>query len=53
MIEFKYNKKGILEVWKDKKKIGEMITIGDELDERRSQNDLQPERVRGRTKKGR
>lgn len=32
MIEFKRNKEtGILEVWKDGKKIGEIKTIGDEV----------------------
>lgn len=32
MIEFKRNKKtGILEVWRDGKKIGEIITMGDEV----------------------
>lgn len=32
MIEFKRNKEiGILEVWKDGKKIGEIITMGDEV----------------------
>jgi hypothetical protein len=32
MIEFRRNKKtGILEVWKDGKKIGEIITMGDEV----------------------
>ena len=33
MIEFKHNKKtGILEAWKDGKKIGEVITMGDEVE---------------------
>ena len=32
MIEFKRNKEtGILEAWKDGKKIGETITMGDEI----------------------
>lgn len=32
MIQFKRNKEtGILEVWKDGKKIGEIITLGDEV----------------------
>lgn len=32
MIEFKRNKEtGILEVWKDEKKIGDVITMGDEI----------------------
>ena len=32
MIEFIRNKEtGILEVWKDNKKIGEVITMGDEV----------------------
>lgn len=32
MIMFKRNKEtGILEVWKDGKKIGEVITMGDEI----------------------
>lgn len=32
MIEFKRNKKtGILEAWKNGKKIGEVITMGDEI----------------------
>lgn len=32
MIEFIRNKEtGILEVWKDGKKIGEIITMGDEI----------------------
>ena len=32
MIEFKRNSKtGILEVWRDKKKIGEVETMGDEV----------------------
>lgn len=32
MIEFKHNKKtGILEVWKNGKKIGEIITMGDNV----------------------
>lgn len=32
MIEFRRNKEtGILEVWKDGKKIGEVITMGDEV----------------------
>lgn len=32
MIEFKRNKEtGVLEVWKDGKKIGEVITMGDEI----------------------
>lgn len=32
MIEFCRNKEtGILEVWKDDKKIGEVITMGDEI----------------------
>jgi len=34
MIEFKRNKEtGILEVWKNGKKIGEIVTMGDILDE--------------------
>ena len=34
MIEFRRNKEtGILEVWKYGKKIGEMITMGDEVKE--------------------
>ncbi len=33
MIEFKRNKEtGILEVWKDGKKTGEVITMGDNVD---------------------
>lgn len=33
MIEFKRNKEtGILEVWKNGKKIGEVITMGDQVD---------------------
>jgi hypothetical protein len=32
MIEFKHNKEtGILEVWKDGKKIGEIIAMGDNI----------------------
>jgi hypothetical protein len=32
MIEFRRNKEtGVLEVWKDGKKIGEIITMGDEI----------------------
>lgn len=32
MIEFRRNKEtGILEIWKDGKKIGEIITMGDEI----------------------
>jgi hypothetical protein len=32
MIEFKRNKKtGIVEVWKDGKKIGEVVTMGDQI----------------------
>lgn len=32
MVEFKRNKEtGILEVWKNGKKIGEVITMGDQL----------------------
>ena len=32
MIEFKRNKKtGILETWKDGKKVGSVITMGDEV----------------------
>lgn len=27
--EFKYNKQGILEVWRDGKKVGEISTMGD------------------------
>lgn len=27
--EFKYNKQGILEVWRDGKKVGEISTLGD------------------------
>lgn len=35
MIEFRRNKEtGILEVWKNGKKIGEMITMGDEINEK-------------------
>jgi hypothetical protein len=34
MIEFIRNKEtGILEVWKDGKKIGEVVTMGDEVHE--------------------
>lgn len=34
MIEFKRNKEtGILEVWKDGKYVGDMITMGDEINE--------------------
>lgn len=34
MKEFKYNKEtGILEVWEDGKKIGEIITMGDEIND--------------------
>lgn len=36
MIEFKRNPDtGILEVWKNGKKVGEVVTIGDEIDGRR------------------
>lgn len=32
MIEFKRNKEtGIVEVWKDGKKVGEMVNMGDEV----------------------
>lgn len=32
MIEFKRNKEtGIVEIWKDGKKVGEVITMGDEI----------------------
>ena len=32
MIEFKRNKKtGIVEVWKDGKKVGEIVNMGDEV----------------------
>ena len=32
MIEFKRNKKtGIVEVWKDGKKVGEILNMGDEV----------------------
>ena len=32
MIEFKRNKEtGVLEVWKDGKKVGEVATMGDEV----------------------
>lgn len=44
MIEFKRNKEtGILEVWKDGKKAGEVITMGDEVDgnNREDKNDKQ------------
>ena len=35
MKEFKRNKKtGFLEVWEDGKKVGEIITMGDEIGER-------------------
>lgn len=35
MIEFKRNKEtGILEVWKNGKKVSEVITMGDEIDVR-------------------
>ena len=38
MIEFKYNKEtGILEVWKNGKKIGEIITMGDEINGEQNQ----------------
>lgn len=38
MIEFKHNKEtGILEAWKDGKKIGEMETMGDEVKQDASQ----------------
>ena len=34
MIEFKRDKEtGILEAWKDKKKIGKVVTIGDKVTE--------------------
>ena len=34
MIEFKRNKKtGILEVWKDGKYVGDVVTMGDEINE--------------------
>ena len=34
MIEFKRNKEtGILEVWKDGKYVGDVITMGDEINE--------------------
>ena len=29
MSEFKYNDKGILEVWENGKKVGEIVTMGD------------------------
>lgn len=36
MIEFRRNKEtGILEVWKDGKKIGEIITMGDDISAKR------------------
>lgn len=31
MIEFKYNDEGILEVWKNGVKIGEIRTMGDDV----------------------
>lgn len=35
MIDFKRNEEtGILEVWKDGKKVGEVITMGDEINAR-------------------
>lgn len=40
MIEFRRNKEtGILEVWKDGKKTGEIITMGDEVIENESLRD--------------
>ncbi len=47
MIEFKYNKEtGILEVWKNGKKTGEIITMGDEINGNdQSRGDKQQERV--------
>lgn len=40
MIELKRNKKtGIVESWKNGKKIGEVITMGDEVDGRRDSKD--------------
>lgn len=39
MTEFKRNKKtGILEVWKDGKKVGNVITMGDEMNGRKPNN---------------
>jgi len=39
MIEFKRNHNtGILEVWKDSKKIGEVTTMGDLIQERKRDN---------------
>jgi hypothetical protein len=36
MIEFKRNSDtGILEVWKNGKKVGKIVTMGDEIDGRR------------------
>lgn len=36
MIEFKRNKEtGIVEVWKDGKKIGEIRTMGDDVNDKR------------------
>lgn len=32
MIEFKRNSEGVLEAWKNGKKIGEIITMGDLID---------------------
>lgn len=39
MREFKRNKEtGILEAWENGKKIGEIITMGDEINEKRQSN---------------
>lgn len=42
MIEFKRNKEtGIVEIWKDGKKVGEVITMGDEIgDEIKDEREL-------------
>lgn len=40
IMEFKRNKKtGILEVWKDGKKVGEIITMGDNVNGKRRNAD--------------
>lgn len=39
MIEFKRNKEtGILEVWKNGKKVGEIITMGDDMNGKDNRN---------------
>lgn len=49
-MKFVRNKEtGILEVWKDGKKVGEIITMGDELDGRSENRKRQQKRNRKRT----